>query len=318
MMRGFLNAIKNPMAYWMRVGMYIALAGLMGTTWFRMGTNQTTVNDRLAGLFFGAVFLSFMAVAGIPAFLEDRLVFIREHANGLYGVESYILSNLIVSIPFIFIITLSFSSVGYFSIGLQETTDKFCTFAIILFVTLMIAEAQTVLISVAIPVFVAALSVSAFLNGLWVIVQGFFISKKNLPAFWYYSFHQIDFMRYSYELLVTNEFTGLTFSCEQAATDECACIIPQSNKNSTCQFTGEDVLKFYEYDNISYTNWLLINAAIFVAFKVITVVFLKFQLSNKKKGKQWDPERSVMKAIMAPKISGMPSDQPVNPNIHRL
>jgi len=59
--RAFLNAFKNPLAYWIRVGMYIALAALMGTTWFRMDTAQTTVLDRMAGLFFAVAFLSFMA-----------------------------------------------------------------------------------------------------------------------------------------------------------------------------------------------------------------------------------------------------------------
>jgi hypothetical protein len=64
MSRAFLNAFKNPLAYWIRVFMYVALAILMGTTWVRMDMDQSTVQDRMAALFFATAFLSFMAVAG--------------------------------------------------------------------------------------------------------------------------------------------------------------------------------------------------------------------------------------------------------------
>lgn len=132
-----------------------------------------------------------MAVAGIPAFLEERHVFMRETSNGLYTVESYLLSNLLVSIPFIFIITVSFSLVAYFAMGLQPGADRFFTFVGILFFSLMIAEAQTVFVSVAVPIFVAALAITAFTNGLWMVVQGFFVQKKNIPWFWRASLHQV-------------------------------------------------------------------------------------------------------------------------------
>lgn len=272
--RTFLNATKNPLAYWIRVAMYVALAVLMGTTWIDMGLNQSAAQDRMAGLFFAVAFLSFMSVAGIPAFLEERVVFIRENANNLYTVESYLLSNLLVSIPFIFIITIAFSSISYFLMGLQPSGEKFCIFVAFLFFALMIAEAQTVMISVAVHIFVAALAITAFTNGLWMIVQGFFVQKKNIPAFWKNSFHQVDFQKYAYELLITNEMSGLTFNCED---DGCACVIPSVAGDSNCTFTGEDVLHYFESGDVSYTDWLLIMAGIFIFFKAMTYILLKIQ-----------------------------------------
>ncbi|KAJ3309549.1 hypothetical protein HDV04_005932 [Boothiomyces sp. JEL0838] len=278
LLRALLNATKNPLSYWIRVAMYVCLAILMGTTWLRMGVYQTTVTDRLAGLFFAVAFLSFMAVAGIPAFLEERHVFMRESANGLYGVGSYVLSNTLISIPFIFIISISFSLVAYFLMGLQQEADRFFVFVGYLFLSLMIAEAQTVFISVAIPIFVAALTITAFANGLWMVVQGFFVQKTNIPAFWRYSFHQIDFQKYAYELLVDNEFRGLTFDCAGVAPN-CACMY-QSSLNNTCQFSGEDVLRHYDYADISYYKWSLIMIAIFLFFKIATYLVLKIQASR--------------------------------------
>ncbi|KAJ3272437.1 hypothetical protein HDV01_005506 [Terramyces sp. JEL0728] len=274
-LRALLNATKNPLSYWIRVAMYVCLAILMGTTWLRMGEFQTTVTDRLAGLFFAVAFLAFMAVAGIPAFLEERHVFMRESANGLYGVGSYVLSNTLISIPFVFIISISFSLVAYFLMGLQQSADKFFIFVGYLFLALMIAEAQTVFISVTIPIFVAALTITAFANGLWMVVQGFFVQKSNIPAFWRYTFHQIDFQKYAFELLVDNEFRGLTFDCDGTAPN-CACMY-ESVLNDQCRFTGEDVLSHYDYADISYWKWSVIMVSIFLFFKICTYVVLKLQ-----------------------------------------
>jgi hypothetical protein len=58
--------------------MYVGLAILMGTTWLRLGFDQAQVINRMVSLYFSVAFLAFMSVAGIPAFLEERLVFIRE------------------------------------------------------------------------------------------------------------------------------------------------------------------------------------------------------------------------------------------------
>lgn len=41
------------------------------------------------------------AVAYIPAFLEDRAAMIKERANGLYGVTSFLIANVIIGIPFL-------------------------------------------------------------------------------------------------------------------------------------------------------------------------------------------------------------------------
>lgn len=45
--------------------------------------------------------MSFMAVAYVPAFLEDRATFIKERANGLYGATAFMISNFLIGIPYL-------------------------------------------------------------------------------------------------------------------------------------------------------------------------------------------------------------------------
>lgn len=59
-----------------------------------------------------------MSVAGIPAYLEERLTFLKERSSGLYGVGPYVLANTAISIPFIYLIAVAFSFVCYFLVGM--------------------------------------------------------------------------------------------------------------------------------------------------------------------------------------------------------
>jgi hypothetical protein len=45
--------------------------------------------------------MSFMAVAYVPAYLEDRSTFVKERANGLYGATPFIVSNFLIGLPYL-------------------------------------------------------------------------------------------------------------------------------------------------------------------------------------------------------------------------
>lgn len=45
--------------------------------------------------------MSFMAVAYVPAYLEDRAVYIKDRANGLYGPVAFMFSNIIIGLPYL-------------------------------------------------------------------------------------------------------------------------------------------------------------------------------------------------------------------------
>lgn len=56
----------------------------------------------------------------------------------------------------------------------------------------MAAELLVVLVSSVFPNFVVALAVTAFANGLWMVVDGFLVPMTILNPFGTYVFHYID------------------------------------------------------------------------------------------------------------------------------
>ena len=68
---------------------------------FRRSVNESIPAALTIVKFFGSAFMSFMAVAYVPAFLEDRATFIKERANGLYGASAFMISNFLIGIPYL-------------------------------------------------------------------------------------------------------------------------------------------------------------------------------------------------------------------------
>ena len=82
-------------------------------------------------------------------------------------------------------------------------------------------------------------------------VGGYFIRAVNLPRFWYYRAHFIDYQTYAFDLLVFDDFHGITLGCttmlpqgEGQGDGSCFCDYPSSLiAQGQCALAGDDVLQ---------------------------------------------------------------------------
>lgn len=155
--------------------------------------------------------MSFMAVAYVPAYLEDRAAYVKERANGLYGPFAFNLANFIVGLPYLCTVEPShhylahqltqktvgivvvFSAIVYWLIGFESTGRAFFTWVMWLYLDLLAAESMVVFFASVFPNFVLSLALIAFANGLWMSVGGFLVPPTILNVFWRYVFHYIDY-----------------------------------------------------------------------------------------------------------------------------
>ena len=199
--RSLTKSIRDPLPYGIRVAMYLGLALMMATIWLRLPATQSSIPAFTTAIFFGSAFMSFMAVAYVPSYLEDRATFIKERANGLYGATAFTVANFLIGLPFLFLISVLFSLVVYWAIGLRDGGGAWLLWTVWLFLDLVAAESLVVLVSSLLPNFVVALAVTAFANGLWMSVGGFLVSPETLNPFWRYVFHYIDYVSLHRRLL---------------------------------------------------------------------------------------------------------------------
>jgi ATP-binding cassette, subfamily G (WHITE), member 2 len=131
--------------------MYTLLALLLGTLVLRMGDSADKIQDRISVLFFSVAFLSFMSVAAVPAFLEEKTIFVRERMNGYYRVGAYAVAQSLVGIPFILLIAVTFAGISYYMMDLNPGPDRFFYYILVLFLSLLVAESMVVAVSAGRP-----------------------------------------------------------------------------------------------------------------------------------------------------------------------
>ncbi|KAE8163758.1 P-loop containing nucleoside triphosphate hydrolase protein [Aspergillus tamarii] len=267
--RLFIKSYRDVVAYGIRIVMYLGLAIMMGTVWLRLHTSQEYIQPFINAIFFGSAFMSFMAVAYVPSFLEDRATFTKERANGLYGALPFVISNFIIGLPYLFIISMLFSIVSYWLSNFRPTGAAFFTWVMWLFLDLVAAESLVVFVTAIFPNFVISLALVAFANGLWMSVGGFLVSPTILNPFWKYVFHYIDYQAYVFQGMMVNEFSQRTYSCGSG----CQCMY-QTDLADQCMIRGTGVLKEYGYATGRTGKWVGILIGIIAVYRLFGYIAL--------------------------------------------
>lgn len=274
--RSWIKSYRDIVAYGIRIVMYLGLAIMMGTVWLRLGDSQEEIQPFINAIFFGGAFMSFMAVAYVPAFLEDLHTFRKERADGLVGPFSFIMANFLIGLPFLFLITVLFSVVAYWLSGFRADGTAFMRWVLWLFLDLLAAESLVVLVSAIFPVFVVSLAVTAFANGLWMCVSGFLVPMNVLNVFWKYVFHYIDYQAYVFQGMMVNEFEGRTYKCAELSGGSYSCMYP-SPLNSEGKIDGGAVLHSLGISTGKEAQWIGIMVGIIAVYRVLAYLVLRLR-----------------------------------------
>lgn len=261
--RSFIKSYRDVVAYGIRIVMYLGLAVMMGTVWLRLHTTQDYIQPFVNAIFFGSAFMSFMAVAYVPAFLEDRATFVKERANGLYGATPFMVSNFLIGLPFLFLISFLFSIISYWLSNFRPSGDAFFTWVMWIFLDLVAAESLVVFMTAIFPNFVISLALVAFANGLWMSVGGFLVPATILNPFWKYVFHYIDYQAYVFQGMMINEFSKRNYSCGPS----CQCLY-QTDLAPQCMIRGTGVLEQYGYATGRTGKWVGILIGIIAVYRL--------------------------------------------------
>ncbi|CAM6014389.1 unnamed protein product, partial [Sphagnum balticum] len=210
--RSFVNMSRDIGYYWLRLVIYIVLSICLGTIYWRVGLEFSSILGRAGCIAYVGGFLTFMSIGGFPSFVEDMKVFHRERLNGHYGVLAFVVGNTLSSIPFLFLISLVSSSIVYFMAQLHQGFDHFGYFVLSLFVQVTIVESLMMAVASIVPNFLMGIITGAGIQGIFMLVAGFFRLPKDIPKpLWRYPLSYMGFDMYALQGMYKNDFLGLTF-----------------------------------------------------------------------------------------------------------
>ncbi|KAF2287334.1 hypothetical protein GH714_039660 [Hevea brasiliensis] len=186
------------------------VAGLiLGTIFLNAGneTGQVALQTRTGFFAFSLTFLLSSTTEGLPIFLQERRILMRETSRGAYRISSYVLSNTLIFIPFLLLVVLLYSTPVYWLVGLRRDVDGFLYFCLVAWMVLLMSNSFVACFSALVPNFIMGTSVIAGLMGSFFLFSGYFISKNNIPSYWIFM-HYLSLFKYPFECFLINEYGG--------------------------------------------------------------------------------------------------------------
>ncbi|KAI3856455.1 hypothetical protein MKW98_008907 [Papaver atlanticum] len=187
------------------------LAGFVLGTIFMNANNdsskQVTLQTRVGFFAFTLTFLLSTTTEGLPIFLQERRILMRETSRGAYRVLSYVMANTLVFLPFLLTVALLYTTPVYWLVGLRKDLDGFLYFSLVVWLVVLMSNSLVACFSALVPNFIMGTSLIAGLMGSFFLFSGYFITKKNIPRYWIFM-HYLSLFKYPFECFMINEYGG--------------------------------------------------------------------------------------------------------------
>ncbi|XP_043701397.1 ABC transporter G family member 10 [Telopea speciosissima] len=194
-------------------------------------SGQITLQTRLGFFAFTLTFLLSTTTEGLPIFLQERRILMRETSRGAYRVSSYVIANTLVFIPFLLTVALLYTTPVYWLVGLRRDIDGFLYFSLVVWLVVLMANSFVACFSTLVPNFIMGSSLIAGFMGSFFLFSGYFISKKNIPCYWIFM-HYLSLFKYPFESFLINEYGG--------EKGRVRCV---QSLEGTCVFYGDGLLR---------------------------------------------------------------------------
>ncbi|KAL3508750.1 hypothetical protein ACH5RR_028151 [Cinchona calisaya] len=203
------NIFRTKQLFATRVIQVLAAGFIIGTIFMNVRNDQSepALQTQLGFFAFSLTFLLSSITEGLPIFLQERRIFMRETSRGAYRVSSYVIANTFVFLPFLLMVGLLYTTPVYWLVGLRRNLDGFLYFALVVWMVVLMSNAFTACFSALVPNFIMGTSIIAGLMGSFFLFSGYFISKENIPNYWIFM-HYLSLFKYPFECFLINEFGG--------------------------------------------------------------------------------------------------------------
>ncbi|CAH2041688.1 unnamed protein product [Thlaspi arvense] len=233
-----------------------------------LGHSLSSIVTRVAAIFVFISFTSLLSIAGVPAHMKEIKIYACEQSNQHSGALVFLLGQLLSSIPFLFLVSISSGLVFYFLIGLRDQFNLLMYFVLNFFMCLLANEGLIMsVVTIWQDIFWSILTLLC-INVLMMLSAGYFRSRSALPGpVWMYPISYIAFHTYSIQAkyvegLLENEYNGTSFAVGQVRT-----------------ISGYQALQSsYETSPNGHSKWenLLVLFLMAIGYRVLVFFLLQF------------------------------------------
>ncbi|KAI9312395.1 ABC-2 type transporter [Dichotomocladium elegans] len=201
--RTFKNLYRNPMLMFAHYTIAVVLALICGGLFYQVSNTIAGFQNRMGLFFFYEALLGFMCLTSLQVFSNERILFVRERANGYYSPGTYFLSKVLFDIiPLRVVPPLMMGLISYYMVGLVEGVDSFLKFLLVLVLFNLTAAALCLAIGVVFKNLSMANLLCCMVILFSMLFAGLLLNKGN----W---LKHLSFFNYALEALLVNEMLYL-------------------------------------------------------------------------------------------------------------
>ncbi|XP_028802879.1 ABC transporter G family member 17-like [Neltuma alba] len=265
MQRNFINIRRTPELFLSRL-MVLTVMGIMMASMFKNPKeNVQGITNRISFFIFTVCLFFFSSNDAVPAFIQERFIFIRETSHNAYRASSYTIAGIITHTPFLVLQASVYAIIVWFALKLQ---GPFLYFVLVLFVSLLSTNSFVVFVSSVVPNYILGYAAVIAFTALFFLFCGYFLSSKDIPIYWRWM-NKISTMTYPYEGLLINQYRN---------SDRFG-----SNLDGT-NITGLDILNNLHISTDSFRKWENVIIMLFwaVLYRILFYLVLRFASKNQR------------------------------------
>ncbi|GMH22411.1 hypothetical protein Nepgr_024254 [Nepenthes gracilis] len=216
----------------LRVLQVISAALLSSAIWWH--SDSQDIQDRLGLLFFIAIFWGvFPSFNAVFAFPQDRAVFLKERASGIYPLSPYFMARIVGDLPMELVLPTVFLTITYWMTGLKPDPYAFLLTLLVVLGYVLVAQGLGLALGAIIMDAKRASTVVTITMLAFVLTGGFYVHKMPGCLAWikytsitYYCYRLLIYMQYG-------EGKGISSML--------GCSNYWSKNTASCRFIEEDI-----------------------------------------------------------------------------
>lgn len=208
--RTWRNLYRNPMLMLTHYAIAILLAVFSGFLFYGLTSDIPGFQNRLGLFFFILALFGFSTLTSLNVFSAERLLFVRERANGYYSPITYFASKVIFDIiPLRVIPPILLGAIIYPMTGLVPEAGHFFIFMLVLVLFNLAAAAICLFIGIVCKDGSVANLIGSLVMLFSLLFAGLLLNHNAIPpaAVW---LQWLSIFHYGFEALIVNEVTHLT------------------------------------------------------------------------------------------------------------
>jgi ABC-type multidrug transport system ATPase subunit len=266
--RTWRNLYRNPLLMLTHYAIAIVLGVFAGFLFFGLTDDIPGFQNRLGLFFFLLALFGFSTLTSLGVFASERLLFVRERANGYYAPITYFAAKVLFDIiPLRIIPPILMGVIVYPMTGLVADVPHFAIFVLILVLFNLAAACICLFIGVVCKDNGVANLIATLVMLFSLLFAGLLLNHDAIPGTvqWLQS---LSIFHYGFESLIVNEVVGLDLVDHKYGLD--------------IRVPGAVILSSFGFDNAAL--WMdVINLGVFAAvFVVLAYVAMHLLLVEKR------------------------------------